>query len=77
MQQLGIRAETDTSGERLGKMIRNGETQKIPVMAVIGAKEVEGNTLSVRTRANGELGAISVDEAIEKLKEAIDHYGTF
>jgi threonyl-tRNA synthetase len=77
MQQLGIRAETDTSGERLGKMIRNGETQKIPVMAVIGAKEVESNTLSVRTRANGEIGAISVDEASEKLKEAIDHYGTF
>jgi threonyl-tRNA synthetase len=77
MQALGIRAETDTSGERLGKMIRNGETQKIPVMAVVGAKEVETDSLSVRTRANGELGAISVDEAIEKLKEAIDSYGTF
>jgi threonyl-tRNA synthetase len=77
MQALGIRAETDTSGERLGKMIRNGETQKIPVMAVVGAKEVETDSLSVRTRAKGELGAISVDEAIGKLKEAIDSYGTF
>jgi threonyl-tRNA synthetase len=77
MQALGIRAETDTSGERLGKMIRNGETQKIPVMAVVGAKEVETDSLSVRTRAKGELGAISVDEAIGKLQEAIDSYGTF
>ncbi|MGL6282886.1 MAG: threonine--tRNA ligase, partial [Microcoleaceae cyanobacterium] len=54
MQKLGIRAETDTSGERLGKSIRNAEKQKIPVMAVVGAKEVESNSLSIRTRLSGE-----------------------
>lgn len=67
MVSQGIRAEADTSGERLGKMIRNAETQKIPVMAVVGAKEVESNTLSVRTRASGELGNISVAEVTEKI----------
>ncbi|MDJ0715838.1 MAG: threonine--tRNA ligase [Prochloraceae cyanobacterium] len=71
MKAEGIRAEVDTSGERLGKLIRNAEKQKIPVMAVVGAKEVESNTLSIRTRASGELGAIPVTEVIEKMKNAI------
>ncbi|NJR65092.1 MAG: threonine--tRNA ligase [Leptolyngbyaceae cyanobacterium CRU_2_3] len=69
MRPLGIRVEVDNSGERLGKMIRNAEKQKIPMMAVVGAKEVEANSLSIRTRASGELGAISVAEVIEKMKE--------
>ena len=77
MQGMGIRAKADTSGERLGKMIRNAEKQKIPVMSVVGDKEVADNTLSIRTRASGELGAIPVVEVIEKLKQAIDTYGNF
>jgi threonyl-tRNA synthetase len=71
MQALGIRAEADTSRERLGKMIRNAEKQKIPVMAIIGDKELETNSLSIRTRASGELGAIPVNEVIDKLTTAI------
>ncbi|TRU27252.1 MAG: threonine--tRNA ligase [Microcystis aeruginosa Ma_SC_T_19800800_S464] len=77
MQLLGIRAETDTSGERLGKMIRNAETEKIPVMAVVGAKEMETNSLSIRTRATGDLGAISVEEVVAKLETAIQNHGNF
>ncbi len=77
MQSLGIRAELDTSGERLGKMIRNAEKQKIPVMAIVGAKEVESNTLSIRTRASGELGAIALDEVISKMQNAIENYTSF
>ena len=77
MQLLGIRAETDTSGERLGKMIRNAETAKIPVMAVVGAKEMEGNSLSIRTRATGDLGVISVEEVVAKLESAIQNHGNF
>jgi threonyl-tRNA synthetase len=75
MQAVGIRAEVDSSGERLGKMIRNAETQKIPVMAVIGAKEVESQGLSVRTRASGELGMLLVTEAIAKMQTAITDHG--
>ncbi|ELR97974.1 threonine--tRNA ligase [Gloeocapsa sp. PCC 73106] len=71
MQSVGIRAEADVSKERLGKMIRNAEKQKIPVMAVVGPQEIESNTLNIRTRASGELGAISVDTMIERLKRAI------
>lgn len=77
MQLLGIRAETDTSGERLAKMIRNAETAKIPVMAVVGAKEMESNSLSIRTRATGDLGVISVEEVVAKLESAIQNHGNF
>ncbi|QDZ40217.1 threonine--tRNA ligase [Euhalothece natronophila Z-M001] len=77
MQQAGIRAKADLSGERLGKLIRNAEKQKVPVMAVVGAKEVEANSLSVRTRASGELGAMEVSQVIEKLKSAIAQYEDF
>ncbi|BAY34120.1 threonyl-tRNA synthetase [Nostoc carneum NIES-2107] len=77
MQALGIRAEVDLSGDRLGKLIRNAEKEKIPVMAVVGAKEVETNSLSIRTRASGELGAIAVDEVLDKLKTAIANFENF
>ncbi len=77
MRALGMRAEVDISGDRLGKQIRNAEKEKIPVMAVVGAKEVETNTLSIRTRASGELGAIAVDEVVEKMKQAIANFENF
>ena len=77
LRSQGIRAEVDTSGERLGKMIRNAETQKIPIMSVIGAKELESNSLSVRTRASGELGMIAVAEVLEKIQAAIANHTNF
>ncbi|BAZ41510.1 threonyl-tRNA synthetase [Calothrix sp. NIES-4101] len=77
MQAVGIRAEVDTSGDRLGKLIRNAEKEKIPVMAIVGAKEVETNTLSIRTRASGELGSIAVAEVVEKMKSAIASFDNF
>ncbi|MEG5057525.1 threonine--tRNA ligase [Microcoleus sp. A2-C5] len=76
MKALNIRAEVESS-ERLGKLIRNAEKDKIPVMCVVGAKEVEANSLNVRTRASGELGAISVDEVLGRLQAAISSYGDF
>ena len=71
MKALGIRAEADENSERLGKLIRNAEKDKIPVMAVVGAKEVEANSLNIRTRASVELGAISVDEVIGRLQAGV------
>lgn len=76
MRSQGIRAEADTSNERLGKLIRNGEKEKIPVMAIIGAKEVESNCLSIRTRASGELGAIPVIEVTQRLVEATNQHSS-
>lgn len=77
MKMLGIRAEVDNSGDRLGKLIRNAEKQKIPVMAVVGQKEVESNTLSIRTRASGDLGTMSVSEVLDNIKNAISNYSNF
>ncbi|MBD1925714.1 threonine--tRNA ligase [Trichocoleus sp. FACHB-90] len=81
MLRCGIRAEVDTSGEHLKKQIRNGEKEKIPVMGVVGAKEVEANSLSIRLRASGkptqELGAMPVSEVIERIKDAKLNYGSF
>jgi threonyl-tRNA synthetase len=77
MQAIGIRAAVDEGGDRLGKSIRNAEKAKIPVMGVIGAKEVEAQAISVRTRASGELGSMAVDEVIAKLGEAIGSHGSF
>jgi len=72
MRAIGVRVEIDKGGDRLGKMIRNAEKDKIPVMAVIGAKEVEAQALSIRTRGTGDLGSLPVDEVLAKLKEAIE-----
>ncbi|MEO1762968.1 MAG: His/Gly/Thr/Pro-type tRNA ligase C-terminal domain-containing protein, partial [Cyanobacteria bacterium J06629_18] len=77
MKMLGIRAEVDTSGDRLGKLIRNAEKQKIPVMAVVGQKEIESNSLSIRTRASGDLGTMSVSEVLDNMKNAITNYSNF
>jgi len=77
MKEIGIRAEVDLSGDRLGKLIRNAEKEKIPVMAVVGAKEVEANALSIRTRASGELGSLPVAEVLERMKGAISNYTNF
>ncbi|MGG6266492.1 threonine--tRNA ligase [Leptolyngbya sp. AN03gr2] len=77
MKQAGIRAEVAPEGDRLGKLIRNAEKEKIPVMAVVGAKEVEANALSIRTRASGELGALPVSEVLDRLKLANTEHGNF
>jgi threonyl-tRNA synthetase len=71
MLALGARVEVDMSGERLPKQIRNAEKEKIPVMAVIGAKEVEANGLNIRTRAAGELGLLDVAEVLSRLEYSL------
>ncbi|XP_024536368.1 threonine--tRNA ligase, chloroplastic/mitochondrial 2 [Selaginella moellendorffii] len=70
LREKDIRAEI-ACGERLSKLIRNAEVQKIPLMAVVGPKEVEAQTLTVRTRHGGELGTLSVDEVIDRIETAV------
>jgi threonyl-tRNA synthetase len=77
LQAAGLRAEVDASGERLGKLIRNAEKTKVPVMAIVGAKELEANTLSIRTRSSGELGSLPVAEVLERLKTANENHTQF
>jgi threonyl-tRNA synthetase len=65
LKAAGVRATVDHSGDRLGKLIRNGEQMKIPVLAVIGAKEAEAGSLSLRSRREGELGTMAVQQLLE------------
>jgi threonyl-tRNA synthetase len=59
-----VRAAIDHSGDRLGKLIRNGEQMKIPVLAVIGAKEAETGQVSLRSRRDGDLGSVAVADLL-------------
>ena len=70
LQQAGVRCSIDRSGDRLGKLIRNGEQQKIPVLAVIGAQEAEQTTLSLRSRRQGDLGAVALTALLEAAQQA-------
>jgi len=58
----GIRAEVDTSGDRMQAKIRNAQLQKIPYMLVIGDREVQNRTVSVRLRTEKDLGAKSLPD---------------
>jgi threonyl-tRNA synthetase len=70
LQKSGFRVEVDSSGERLGKQIRTAELEKIPVVAVVGKKEVENKTLSVRSRKSGDLGVLNLAELVNYLQTA-------
>ncbi len=70
LKAAGIRASIDRSGERLGKLIRTGEQMKIPVLAVIGAKEAEQGAASLRSRRDGDLGVIAKELLITTAQTA-------
>ncbi len=61
----GVRASVDRSGDRLGKLIRTGEQQKIPVLAVIGEREAEAGGASLRSRREGDLGLVPAETLIQ------------
>jgi threonyl-tRNA synthetase len=73
--QANIRAELDDRSEKVGAKIRDAEMMKVPYMFVVGAKEVEANSVSVRAHGQGDLGGRSIDEAIEMLKAEIASKG--
>ncbi len=68
----GIRVEVDMRNEKLGYKIREAQMSKVPNMIIAGDKEVEENTVSVRSRKKGDLGSKTVDEFIKFIKEEID-----
>ncbi len=67
MDAYGIRAEIDDRYEKIGYKIRQAQLAKIPYMLIIGDKETEDGTVAVRSRKDGDLGAIPADEFIDKL----------
>ncbi len=71
LTKAGIRSELDSRSEKINYKVRESELKKIPYIGVIGAKEVESNTVSVRPRGGKDLGPIPIDSLIQKLKEEI------
>ena len=70
LTQVGVRATIDRSGDRLGKLIRTGEQMKIPVLAVIGAKEAEQSSVSLRSRRDGDLGVVTMADLLRVVQNA-------
>ena len=71
LKALGIRAEIDLRNEKIGYKIREAQLSKLPYMLVIGDKEMEANMVAVRSRKEGDLGAMPIDEFINKITEKI------
>ncbi|MGJ0908527.1 threonine--tRNA ligase [Clostridium botulinum] len=71
LKENNIRVEIDTRNEKIGYKIREAQLQKVPYMLILGDKEVEAGKVAVRSRKDGDLGAISLEEFIEKIKNEI------
>ena len=71
LEAAGIRVETDLRNEKIGYKIREAQSLKIPYMLVLGDKEAEAGTVSVRTRAGGDKGAMPLDEFTAEILEQI------
>jgi threonyl-tRNA synthetase len=71
-KKLGVRVEVDRGAERLAKQIRNAEQQRVPIMAVVGMKEMESGTLAIRSRKLGDLGSFTVDDLMAELARCTD-----
>ncbi|MDE1193409.1 MAG: threonine--tRNA ligase [Arachidicoccus sp.] len=72
LKQKDIRAEVDDRNEKIGKKIRDTELAKTPYMLIVGEKEAESKTIGVRKQSVGDLGAKTVDEFVQQIKEEID-----
>ncbi len=75
LQHKGIRVQVDDRNEKTGYKIREAQLQKIPYMLVVGAKEVEENTVSVRSREEGDIGKKSVDDFMKEILKKIEEKG--
>ena len=67
-----LRVEVDDRSEKLGYKLREAQLEKVPYMLVVGDKDIENNTVSVRSRKEGDKGAMAIDEFIKAVKEEID-----
>ena len=73
LKSMGIRCELDGRSEKIGYKIREAQLEKVPYMLVIGDKEAEAGTVAVRSRKEGDCGAVPLDEfASRVLKETAE-----
>lgn len=77
MKELGLRASADLRKEKIGKKILDAELAKVPYKLVVGDKEVESATVSVRRRGEGDIGVMEKDKFFAMVKEENDTKKTF
>jgi threonyl-tRNA synthetase len=75
MRGAGFRAEADLRNEKIGLKIREAEKAKTPFMFVVGEREVQAGTLSVRGRSGANLGTMTVAGALELLRAEVQRAG--
>ncbi len=71
LESYNIRAAVDSRNEKIGYKIRQAQMEKVPYFFIVGDKEVEEGTVSLRSRKEGDLGAMTVDAVIAKVMEEI------
>lgn len=71
LEEAGIRCELDDRSEKIGFKIRSAQLEKIPYMLVVGDKDIEAGTVAVRSRKNGDEGASTIDEFIERIQKEV------
>ena len=67
LEDKGFRCEVDDRSEKIGYKIREAQLEKVPYMVVVGDKDIENNTISIRKRKEGDLGAMAVEQFLEKI----------
>lgn len=72
LEAKGVRCEIDDRSEKIGFKIRQAQLEKVPYMLLAGDKDIENNTVSLRTRSGGDKGAMSLDEFVDKLLKEVD-----
>ncbi len=72
LEDKGIRVEVDARNEKIGYKIREARLEKVPYMLIIGDKELENNAVAVRSRKDGDIGAILVSEFIDKILKEVE-----
>ncbi len=73
LEEQGFRVEVDYRNEKIGRKIRDAQTEKVPYMVIVGDRDMENGTVSPRHRADGDLGAMSMDAFAALLKKVVDH----
>ena len=74
LEELDLRVELDDREEKIGYKIREAQLQKVPYMLIIGDKEVEANAVGVRSRKEGDIGQMSVEQFVQKIQEEIKNF---
>ena len=74
LKKCGVRAEADVRNEKIGFKIREAQLEKVPYMLVIGDKEAESGTVSVRARKTGDLGQMTYDDFLARVKHEIETF---